>query len=161
MKPFQTLDEQIQLLHSRGLSINEPEMAKLYLLQHSYYNVINVYSKFFQSKPDQYIPGSTFNEIRSVHIFDTELKSAFFKYLLECEKHFKSIVAYRFSERYPDILFAYLKTSSFDDRDLIALSNTISQLSNTITRNIRKKESNAIKHYKNNHGNVPMWVLIN
>lgn len=161
MKPFKTLEEQIDLLMQRGLIISNRKKTKRYLLQHSYYNVINVYSRFFQFAPDKYIEGTTFDEIRAVHVFDSEMKSTFFKYLLECEKHFKSILAYRFSETYGDTSFAYLKTSSFTDKDLINLSATISQLSNTITKNLRKKESNAIKHYTSNHLDVPMWVLIN
>lgn len=161
MKPFKTLDEQVDLLEKRGLTISNRQKTKHYLLQHSYYNVINVYSRFFQYEADKYIDGATFDEIRAVHVFDSEIKSAFFKYLLECEKHFKSILAYRFSEIYGDTSFAYLKTSSFDDKDLIQLSSTISQLSTTITKNLRKKESNAIKHYNSNHHDVPLWVLVN
>lgn len=163
MKPFKTLDEQIEILESRGLSIANHQKAKQYLLQNSYYNVINVYSKFFQTEKDVYIPETTFDEIRAVHIFDTEVKSIFFKYLLECEKHLKSIIAYRFSETYPDIPYAYLLTSSYENKDLIAISSTISQLSNTITNNLRKKNPgpNAIKHYSNNHNDVPIWVIIN
>lgn len=48
MKPFKTLDEQVDLLEKRGLTISNRQKTKHYLLQHSYYNVINVYSRFFQ-----------------------------------------------------------------------------------------------------------------
>jgi abortive infection bacteriophage resistance protein len=161
MKPFKTLDEQLILLKSRGLIIENTQKAKEYLLQYSYYNIINVYSKFFQHSPDKYIKGASFDEIRAVHIFDTEMKSIFFKYLIECEKHFKSIVCYRFSEHYRDIPFAYLKTSSYRNENLIDLSTTIALLSKTITTNVRTKKNNAIKHYNNNHKDVPLWVLIN
>ena len=128
MKPFKNLDEQIALLESRGLSIPDHEKAKYYLLQYSYYNVINVYSRFFQAETDKYIPGTTFNEIRAVHTFDSEIKSIFFKYLIECEKHLKSIVSYRFGETYSDTPYAYLLSSSYDNKNLLNLSTTISQL---------------------------------
>lgn len=161
MKPFKTLDEQIALLESRGLTIPDHDKAKHYLLQYSYYNVINVYSRFFQIDTDRYIDGTTFDEIRAVHVFDSEIKSVFFKYLLECEKHLKSIVSYRFSEAYPDVPYAYLHTTSYDDHNLLNLSTTVSQLSKIISQNIKNKKPNAIKHYSNNHQNVPIWVLIN
>lgn len=46
MKPIKNLDEQIYLLHSRGLTIVDDVSAKNYLLENSYYNVINTHSIF-------------------------------------------------------------------------------------------------------------------
>lgn len=161
MKPFKTLEQQVEILEQRGLTITDYEKTKQYLLQHSYYNVINVYSKFFQDKENQYISGSTFDEIRAVHIFDTELKSVLFKHLLECEKHFKSTLSHRFSEYHKDIPYAYLKTSSYMDRNLLDLTNTISQMSKVISKALRDRKPNLIKHYQNNHHDVPLWILIN
>lgn len=160
MKPFKTLEEQIVILEERGLTINDKSKAKRYLLEHSYYKVINVYSKFFQKTENVYLKNATFEEIRLVHIFDTELKSILFKYLIECEKHFKSIVSYRFSEYYRDVPLAYLKTTSYDDENLLQLANSISILSNIISNQIRSKKANAIKHYNSNHNDIPLWVLI-
>ena len=161
MKPFKTLDEQIEILEKRGLTIDDKEKAKNYLLEYSYYNVINVYSKFFQYSENKYIPNASFNEIRSVHLFDQEIKSILFKYLIECEKHFKSIIAYRFSEYHKDIPFAYLQTSSYSSNDLLGLATTISILSKVILAETRSQKQNAIKHYYNNHTDVPLWVLNN
>lgn len=160
MKPFKTLDQQIEILEARGLIITDYDKTKHYLLQHSYYNVINVYSKFFQEKENNYVSGSTFDEIRAVHIFDTEIKSVLFRYLLECEKHFKSILAYRFSEYHKDIPYAYLKTTSYVDDNLLNLTSTISQMSRIISTNLRDRKPNLIKHYNNNHRDVPLWILI-
>ncbi|MGX7197855.1 Abi family protein [Enterococcus olivae] len=160
MKPFKTLDEQMDLLEERGLTICNKEKTKRYLLEHSYYKVINVYSKFFQEEENRYIEHATFEEIRLVHIFDTELNSTLFKFLIECEKHFKSIVSHRFSEYYRDIPFAYLKTSSYDDSNILQLTNSISVLSKVITSQIRDRKANAIKHYYQNHQDIPLWVLI-
>lgn len=46
IKPFRTLDEQLNILHKRGLHISDYPRAKRYLLTNNYYNVINGYSKF-------------------------------------------------------------------------------------------------------------------
>lgn len=161
MKPFKTLDEQIEILEIRGLNIEDKNKAKNYLLEYSYYNVINVYSKFFQFEENKYIDSASFNEIRSVHLFDQEIKSVLFKYLIECEKHFKSIISYRFSEYYKDIPFAYLQTNNYSSNDLLRLATTISILSKVISSEIRSKNQNAIKHYYHKHNDVPLWVLNN
>ena len=81
MKPFKTIDEQYDLLLSRGLSFTNEEKAKQYLLNNNYYNVINCYAKFFMNEQDKFLP---------------EIKSVLFKYIIEAEKHLKSIIAYRF-----------------------------------------------------------------
>lgn len=161
-KPFKTLDEQIELLKNRNLIISDHEKAKSYLLEHSYYNVINVSSKFFkQQGSDLYIEGTTFEEIRAVHIYDSELKSIIFKNILTAEKHLKSSLAYRFGEKFKDITYAYLRTETYGDNNLLDTSKTISNLSSVIRSHLRTSYRNSIKHYYNNHNDIPMWVLIN
>lgn len=96
MKPFKTIDEQFELLKLRGLQFSDENKAKHFLLNNNYYNVINCYAKFFMKEDDRFISDTNFDEITQVHYFDKEIKSLFFKYIMEIEKHFKSILAYRF-----------------------------------------------------------------
>ncbi|HFI0463783.1 TPA: Abi family protein [Streptococcus suis] len=158
MKPFKNLDDQIELLKSRGLIIDNDDFAKKYLLQNSYYNVINVHSKFFMND-DKYIENTTFKEIVKTHIYDTEIKSLLLKNIISAEKHIKGIISYRFSENFIDEPYAYLKTNNYNGDDLIGISNTISKLSKIIRTKNKDKTSNPVKHYKNQHGNVPAWVI--
>ena len=140
MKPFKNLDEQIDILKDRGLNIADEEKAKLYL------NTNN------------------FEEITAVHFFDKELKSTLLKALIEAEKHFKSIVAYRFSEKYRQT-YSYLKTESYSSDTSWKSSSTIAKLigtlSNIIKSSLEKKQMNSIKHYEKNYGDIPFWVLCN
>lgn len=166
MKPFKNLDEQIAILKDRKLVITDVEKAKRYLNTNNYYNVINGYSKFFTTKRDPlvYIPNTTFEEITAVHFFDKELKNILLKALIEAEKHFKSIVAYRFSEKYQQP-YSYLKTESYRSetnwKHNSQISKLIGILSNIIKVNLDKKPMNSIKHYHKNYGDIPFWVLCN
>ena len=130
MKPFKTIDEQYDLLLSRGLSFSNEEKAKQYLLNNNYYNVINCYAKFFMNKQDRFLPGTNFDEITHIHFFDKELKSVLFKYIIESEKHLKSIIAYRFSEMYKDIDYAYLVATNYNSKNILEVTSLISNLSN-------------------------------
>lgn len=47
MKEFKTIDEQIELLKSRGLTFENEKFAKNMLLQNNYYNIINGYKELF------------------------------------------------------------------------------------------------------------------
>lgn len=84
--------------------------------------------------------------------------------MIEAEKHFKSVVAYRFSEKYK-ATYSYLKTSSYIDtnrfKDISDISKMIGQLSIIINSKIKDKHDNSIKHYYLHHKEVPFWVLCN
>ncbi|SQE95759.1 Abortive infection bacteriophage resistance protein [Streptococcus equi subsp. zooepidemicus] len=166
LKPFKNLDQQIAILKRRGLNINDISYAKRYLLTNNYYDVINGYSKFFtvRNNNERYISLAEFEEIKAVHLFDKEFKSALLKALIEAEKHFKSVVAYRFSEKFPEP-YAYLKTENFrktkNFNEMSRISKLIGNLTTIINSNIKKNHSNSIKHYYYSHGGVPFWVLCN
>ena len=68
MRPFKTIDEQIQILKDRGLIIEDHVETRNYLIRNNYYNVVNMYSKMFQNSENSYIAGTTFKEIKALHI---------------------------------------------------------------------------------------------
>ncbi len=160
MKPFKTIDEQIDILKHRNLNFKDEIRAKNYLLYNNYYNVINCYSKYFLDSKEKYINGTDFENIIDVHNFDKNLKSILFKFIIDCEKTFKSIFSYRYSEYFKDIRYSYLDINNYDSNKVLQVSKNISQLSNIISIKWNQK-NNSIAHYVNNYNNVPMWVLIN
>ena len=159
MKPFKTLEEQHDILLKRGLSFQNDISGKQYLLLNNYYSVINGYSKFFLEDGDNFIEGTKFDEITMVHYFDKEIKSTLFNYIIEAERHFKAVISHRFSEKYKDEPYAYLRTTSYNHDSLLEVAKHTSVLSNVIQRYGKDKHPNSIKHYLNNHTDVPLWVL--
>jgi putative uncharacterized protein gbs1223 len=159
-KQFNNLDEQILKFKSRNLKIENEEKAKDYLLYNNYYNVSNYFGKFFMIEKDKYEDGTTFNNLMSLHHFDKEIKSIFFKYIIESEKHVKSIISYRYSEYYKDMSYPYLEIANYNkDCDILALANFISSLSNIIKS--QKNGKNSISHYIQKYNHVPLWILTN
>ena len=159
-KPFKTIAEQISLLKKRGLVINDEPQARRYLLSNNYYNIINGYSKFFPMKQDQYINGTSFDEVMHLYIFDSELKQAFFKAVLAAEAHLKAIFAYHFAEAYHNVHYSYLDIACYDPNRTLDAVQTIHRLSGIINRQKHFSES-SIYHYIHAYNNVPIWVLIN
>lgn len=43
-KPFKTIDEQVEILRSRGLGISDQNRAAAFLLRENYYAVVNGYT---------------------------------------------------------------------------------------------------------------------
>lgn len=168
-KPFKTLNQQLKILRERGLEV--PSSAKRSLEQFGYYSIVNGYKWLFLQrnsngrviKPEKYIHGSTFDEIQSLYNFDKELRSILYDSLLEYESNLGAEISYRFSELHPEE-HSYLAMDNYS-RDVNAVSSvvgTISSLSQVIKQKSSNPQSNnAIKHYVNNHGHVPLWVLVN
>lgn len=158
MKPYKTIDKQLEVLRTRGLVISDPIKAKKYLLSNNYYNIINGYSKFFQETSDYYIDGVTFDEISALYIFDKDIKRALLQSILDAEHHIKSIMAYRFAEQHPNERYAYLNINSYDDTKILDVGFIVSKLSKTINY-YKKKKGSSINHYISRHNDVPIWVL--
>lgn len=161
MKPFKTLDEQLQILEDRNLKFKNKEKAKRYLLEYNYYNVINAYSKFFiNTNTNTYPNGVYFENILEIHHFDKEIKTVVFEGIIEAERHFKSILAYCYCKHFKDDLYSYLNVKSYAANDIIKISRQISNFANTLNKYKEKRNNNSIKHYYSVHSVVPFWVLV-
>lgn len=161
-KPFLYLNQQIQLLRSRGMCISDYEKARIYLLHNNYYNVINMVGKLFLKKDhtEYFLGGTSFDELTVVHFFDKEVKSAFLKSILVCECRLRSLIAFYFSQNHPNPNDC-LDVRNYDQTRSPDLAKLITDMNDLIIKNLNYQNDNAIKHYKKEHGFVPLWVLIN
>lgn len=159
-KPFKSIDEQISILISRKLILDNKELVKKQLLSTTYYNTVNSYGYLLRDPlgSGNFIDKATFKELFSLYTFDKEVKDVFFRFLTIIETVFKSTLAYGFCELYKDD-YAFLYSSNYkNETDKIIDSVRLTkQLSKIISQN-RKKE--PIKHYCDIHKNVPLWVLV-
>jgi abortive infection bacteriophage resistance protein len=167
-KPFKTHNQQLKILRDRGL--NTPSGANRSLEQIGYYSLINGYKWSFLRRdskgrpvhPEEFVQGADFGEIKSLYDFDKELRSILYEALLKYESMLAAELSYRFSEAHQEE-HSYLAIDNFrrDQASVAAVVGTISSLSNTIKRKASTRSENAIKHYVNKHGHVPLWVLVN
>ncbi len=160
MKPFKTLDEQIEILKNRNLKFKNKEDAKKYLLKYNYYNIVNCYSKFFMNNNGNYEKDTHFEDILEVHHFDKEIKNTILKYILEVERHFKSILAYNYAKFYKDNSEMYLNVSSYNENYKLKAIDIMLSIYKEIDKRSRHKTNNSIKHYYTKYKTVPIWVLI-
>ena len=168
MKEFKTYQEQIEILKSRGIVINNEEFALEKLQEDNYYNIINGYKDLFIDF-NQYIQGTTFEEIYSLFEFDRNLKSILLKNILIVENILRTLIAYNFSLKYGND--NYLKIDNFEtlknsgckkekyQERIEQIQKLICNMQLDIANNIKKKP--YINHYILNYGFVPLWVLVN
>lgn len=160
-KEFKTLDEQIEILKSRGLVINDIDKTKELLLRENYF-FVNGYRHIFMKnhKEDSFIPGTTFEELYAVFQFDRSFRNVLFKNLLIVENNLKSIIAYKLSKKYGIREKDYLKPSNFSQD--IKKVRQVNDVLNKIKRQIKLngRQHSATLHYISNYGYVPLWILV-
>ncbi|MCI1283647.1 MAG: Abi family protein [Lacticaseibacillus songhuajiangensis] len=158
-REFKTIEEQLQLLEKRGLTINDKARSQRYLLTNNYYNIVNGYSKYFQEAADKFIPGADFDEISHLYFYDKEIKEILLNGILSAEHHLKSSLAYRFAEEYPNKRYAYLDVGCYREDVILEVVYTISKISRLIKQN-KKYKGNSINYYVKQYDDVPIWVLV-
>ena len=166
MKKFTTYEEQIEILKSRNLIIEDEIYLKEKLKDCGYYNLINGYSFIFQDKKTNiYLNNASVNDIVSLYTFDKRLRDIVYKYAMSFESKFKSIISYVFSKYHGEDEKKYLKRENFD-KDEIKTQNienlitNCNQLIEDCSNKQSRKFKNYIYHYLNVHKHIPLWVLI-
>lgn len=159
-KTFKSLDEQIEILKSKGLTILDYDKTKEILLRENYFFINGYRSPFYQTGCKKFIEGTTFDEMYSLFTFDRYFRNIIFKNILIVENNYKSIFSYVMSRKYGYKEKDYLNVNNFDrSREK---QRQINDLIRKLKRQIRINGSQheATSHYINNYGYIPMWVGI-
>ena len=160
-KQFKNLDEQIEILKYRGMIIKDEDYAKTILLRENYF-FLNGYRHLFMKNREgnEYIEGTTFEELYSLFLFDRSIRNVFFKYLLVIENNLKSVTSYQLSKKYGFRERDYLKPKNFTQHP--DKQRQLNDLLKKMKRQIRVNGSQhtATLHYVSNYGYIPLWILV-
>ena len=97
-KPFKSLEDQVDLLESRGLIIDDRDMALEYLQRINYYK-ISAYSLTLR-KNDTFYKNIHFSNIIELYDFDNDFRLNYLKYSIHVETASKSYIAYYHTREY-------------------------------------------------------------
>lgn len=106
LKPAKTIDEQIELLESRGLIIKDKSKASEILLDIGYYRLGFYLFPFEKSYPalknrtHEYVSGSHFDDAVKLYYFDFDLRLLLLRYLNRIEISFRTAMIYYISNKY-------------------------------------------------------------
>lgn len=160
-KTFKNLDEQLEILKSRGLKINDYDKAKSVLLRENYF-FVNGYRHLLlkPGKNNEFIDDATFEELYSIFVFDRRIRNIMFKNILIIENNIKSIISYQMSKKYGYKEKDYLNPKHFRQESF--KMTQVNDIINKMKRQIRLngKQHRATMHYLSNYGYIPMWVSV-
>lgn len=152
-KDFKTIEEQIEILRSRGLIIHDESQVKDFLLFNNYYR-ISGYSLTLR-KNDVFFKSSTFQNIVDIYNFDHEFRHIILQYLEVIEVQMKSVYAYEFTKVHGSV--GYLDDSFFTDK------NKHKEIMNKVNQQKTKRLSHEayLKHFVNElHQDIPLWAAV-
>lgn len=152
LKEAKTFDEQISLLKSRGMIIDDDDYAKA-ALQHLNYYRFSGYACFFRKPDDRYQDGTRFDNIVKIMEFDSELRRILLAALESIELHMRTQIAYHFSHNHGGDGGAYYDASLFKNPDYHA--KLIDDLNHQIEKN---RFQPFVKHNLRKYGGrMPLW----
>lgn len=160
-KVFKTVEEQIDIMKSKGLLIDDELFAKEILLRENYFFLNGYRLLFMKSVTDKkFVDGSTFRELYGMFNFDRQVRNIMFKNLLIIENNIKSILSYHLSRTYGIRENDYLNPDNFNrDPDR---TRQVNDLIKKMKRQIRSNADNhtATSHYQHNYGYIPLWIAV-
>lgn len=150
---------QINQLKSQGMVVEDDQVAEDVLRKTNYYRFTG-YALQFRVAPNQsdYIPGTSFNNIHNIYLFDEALRDICRRYIEIAEVYYRTQISYGFSmakctvppydQHYHDIHF-YNKDGHKE-----------------VMENFKKeknyyKDSLIVKHHKSKYnGKLPLWAMV-
>ena len=177
-KLFKSIPELIELLEMRGARTNDA--TPTILMREGYYAVVNGYGKAFLDKrateaagDDRYLPGTTFDQMYQLFLFDRDLRALTFRAVMSVECTLRSILSHTFCEHHNRV-DSYLQRGCYAqeheylygrqayDGDLSWLINTLEHHARGYVADARDadaQESERVTWYRERYHSVPLWVL--
>lgn len=166
-KRFLSIEDQINLLKSQGLTFTPGSGAKLILKTHSYYSLVNCYCDLLvsQKSPRVFKRGATFSELKAIRDFDTGFRRFLLPQLLYIEEKLNAAVINAYGSAKDQngtpihgqddyLCMDSYETTNIDKRK--AATKLIMQLEKAIENS---KNRDPIRYALKKYNYVPLWVL--
>ena len=153
IKPFKTVEEQIEILERRGLIIDDRKLAVKFLASLNYYR-LSAYTLTLRRK-DQFYSNVHFSDVMQIYNFDMELRAALMYLLESVEVSMRTYIGYYHGKKYGPL--GYYEVSAFDDS--IRFQDFKKNYTDAIEKFADKEV--FVKHHKDTYnGQFPIWVLV-
>ncbi|CAK1250568.1 Abi family protein [Fructobacillus fructosus] len=164
-KPFTTISQQITLLRERNLIFENEVIAAQRLSSDGYYEIINGYKDTFLDNVDHFKDGTKFEDIYALYYLDSRIRSTVLDSLGFFEQSLKQRLAYLLAEKYTEKFDSCINESIFSTGHKLKYPNKKKGLLNDRDvlffkfKQVRDSEHEPFMNYRENHGNVPPWIL--
>ena len=153
LKPAITIEQQIELLESRGLVIDQKDKANLFLKDNNYYR-LNVYFHKLMDNQNHFIPETNFSKVIKIYETDCYLRKQIFSMLEPIEIKLKTKIAYHIGCKYG--------SSAFYQKGIYKSARRCDQILQSFLKEISWEVKNPVisHHYERYSGYFPIWVIV-
>lgn len=155
-KKATTVDEQIEILRTRGMNFDmDIDKVKEILLDIGYYR-LGFYWHFYEiGKTHEFKEHTNFSDIVALYYLDFDLRNLLLKYLNRIEIHFRTQIVYIVSNHYKDSPFWFI------DKKIVG-SGFVDNIHKYYTENFRKNNKTIKKHHEKyiNDKYAPAWKTL-
>ncbi|MFD2371571.1 Abi family protein [Brevibacillus sp. GCM10020057] len=150
-KPPATFEEQLQILKSRGLIVEDEDFAIRKLKKINYYR-LSAYGLSLKRR-GTYIPGTTFARIYNLYEFDRRFRYLILELAEQVEIAFRTHISYHIAHQYG--AFGHLEAAHFDNVDYHQ------SFLYALTKEVQRSQEQFIRHHLDKyHGDIPIWVAV-
>lgn len=156
-KLWKSYDEQLEILKSRGLQIDDEKNALGYLRSIGYYRLSGYFYSFRQFDPqnpnsrlDRFITDTRFEDVKSLYMFDKKLRQLALDALERIEVALRVNIAHTLG-RYDPLAYKdenYF-ASGFNHAEWLERHNNLVE---------REKKTSFVKHHLEHYADLPVWV---
>jgi abortive infection bacteriophage resistance protein len=153
-KPATDYSGQIAILARRGLVVPDPAFAAHCLAHHNYYRLSAYrFPLTIPDDPDQFLPGTTFEQLWALYDFDRQLRLLVHEACKRVEISVRSHWAYQVGHRHGSQ--AYENPSLFTDA--VTHTQTLAKLDQELARS----SEDFVAHFRSTYGTQrpPIWAV--
>lgn len=156
LKKHASLDQQVILMKTRGLVIDDENVVKNVLSNINYYRLSGYLHDFKKPGTDCYMEDLSWTKLKRIYDFDRKLTRILMYSLEDIEETLKTRISYTITSRHPDDPLIYLKPTIY--REYKSYLRFLSHFYQEIDNN---KKLPFVKHHIKNYGGLlPMWVAV-
>lgn len=153
-KPALTFDQQLELIRSRGMAVEDEAEARRVLATVGYYR-LSAYMYPFRAPglPERFIGGASFARVVQLYEFDHRLRRVLLDAIDRIEVALRALITYHFAHEHG--AFGHCSPNSFEHPDKHA--EWIARLD----KSVMDSKELFIEHYSNTydgHPRVPLWM---
>ena len=156
VKPFCTYQQQIDKLEARGLIVRDKAYAESVLRSENYYRLrgywLTMVKKQGTPPDDVFYPGTTFENIVDIYLFDVDLREIILSATSIIETNLKAYISYYHAQKYGPI--GYMNYEHFED-----VNKHIWMMYELQKDKTARKDELFVQHHKKCKGGIfPEWA---
>ncbi|MDB1144957.1 MAG: Abi family protein [Alcaligenaceae bacterium] len=164
VKEWKSVKDQVEILHSRGLIIEDTASALQFLRSVGYYRFTGYAYPFRDHTSvaiEKYHENTFFSDIKKLYFFDQQLRLLVLEGLEIIEIAVRTDISYQLGKQNP---LAYKKEMYFERRFTQCqrsqrVSNYEKLQQRLRDRIVREEKTDSIKHHLVHYNDIPIWVV--